>query len=281
MNLAPLQTFLTILETGSLVRAAERLNVTQSTVTARLKTLEDDLGQPLIQRLKSGAVPTASGLRLRRYAETILGLWGQARQEARLPDTVGTICNFAVDPDLWPGLGQSVMRCVLDADPGAAFSLLQGTDEQLAAWLAAGRADLVLTASPPRQAGYRVFDLPGDELILVSSLPDVPLRFDPGYVYVDAGEGFGRQHAVHYADAGTARISFGAAGPALDFLLDRGGTAYLPRRLARSALASGILFEITAAPVFQRPLYLVADEGPAIRWVWLQDLVASLTGKAG
>jgi DNA-binding transcriptional LysR family regulator len=36
MNLTSLQTFLAILETGSLVRAADKLNVTQSTVTARL-----------------------------------------------------------------------------------------------------------------------------------------------------------------------------------------------------------------------------------------------------
>ena len=46
MNLQSLATFLAIIETGSLVRAAERLNVTQSTVTARLKALEDHLGHP-------------------------------------------------------------------------------------------------------------------------------------------------------------------------------------------------------------------------------------------
>ena len=55
MNLTSLQTFLAILETGSLVRAADKLNVTQSTVTARLKTLEEELGQVLINRQKSGA----------------------------------------------------------------------------------------------------------------------------------------------------------------------------------------------------------------------------------
>jgi DNA-binding transcriptional LysR family regulator len=47
MNLANLETFLKIVETGSLVRASEALNVTQSTVTARMKSLEDELGQTL------------------------------------------------------------------------------------------------------------------------------------------------------------------------------------------------------------------------------------------
>ena len=55
MHLAALQTFLAIVETGSLVRASQRLNVTQSTVTARLKGLEAELGQTLLYRQKSGA----------------------------------------------------------------------------------------------------------------------------------------------------------------------------------------------------------------------------------
>ena len=44
MNITGLKTFVSIVETGSLVRASEQLNVTQSTVTARLRTLEQELG---------------------------------------------------------------------------------------------------------------------------------------------------------------------------------------------------------------------------------------------
>ena len=74
MNLAALQTFLTIVETGSLVRASEQLNVTQSTVTARLKTLEDELGTRLLNRYKSGTTLTPAGTRLLRYARAMTGL---------------------------------------------------------------------------------------------------------------------------------------------------------------------------------------------------------------
>ena len=75
MNIAAIQTFLAIVETGSLARAASRLNVTQSTVTTRLKTLEATLGQKLINRSKTGASTTSAGLRLQRYAEAIVGSW--------------------------------------------------------------------------------------------------------------------------------------------------------------------------------------------------------------
>ena len=280
MNLSALQTFLAILETGSLVRASEKLNVTQSTITARLQALESHLGETLINRVKSGATPTAAGLRLRRYAETILGLWGQAQQEARLPASVGSICNLATDPDLWPGLGDRIMHHILDADPSSALSVLQGSDDQLAGWLDTGRADLVLTTAPPRQAGVTVYELRPDALILVSTEVDTPIRFNPGYVFVEAGEAFGRAHAVFYADAGTARITFGVAAPALDFLLSRGGSAYLPRRIVKTALAARRLHEIQTAPTFERPIYLAAKTQAAARWPWLPDLIAHLSDGA-
>ena len=86
MQLSELKTFLAIIETGSLVRASYKLHVTQSTITARLKTLEDSLGQRLVNRTKSGATLTAAGIRLHRYAQTIDELWSQAQQETALPD---------------------------------------------------------------------------------------------------------------------------------------------------------------------------------------------------
>ena len=91
MNLAELQTFLAIVETGSLVRASEKLNITQSTVTARLKGLESELGRTLLHRHKSGAELTAAGLKFKRYAEVMSELWRQARLETALPPSVDTV----------------------------------------------------------------------------------------------------------------------------------------------------------------------------------------------
>ncbi|MDH3604499.1 MAG: LysR family transcriptional regulator, partial [Candidatus Tectomicrobia bacterium] len=85
MNITALKTFLAIVETGNLVRAAEHLNVTQSTVTARVSNLEHDLGQRLFHRRKSGAELTTSGFKFQRYAQQMTDLWRQARQETSLP----------------------------------------------------------------------------------------------------------------------------------------------------------------------------------------------------
>ena len=90
-----LQTFLAIVR-NSLVRASTAMNVTQSTVTSRLQTLEAELGQTLVLRQKNGATLTAAGIKLRRYAEAMTQLWLQAKQETPLPPGIDAICNIGV-----------------------------------------------------------------------------------------------------------------------------------------------------------------------------------------
>ena len=54
MDVAAAKTFLAIVEAGNFVAAAQRLHVTQSTVSARIKTLESALGRELFIRNKAG-----------------------------------------------------------------------------------------------------------------------------------------------------------------------------------------------------------------------------------
>ena len=106
INIVSLHTFIAIVETGSLVRASEKMNVTQSTVTARLKILEQELGQVLLNRHKSGTTLTPAGSKLLRYAHVMTGLWRQAQNEAGLPDGVDSLCSFGCHSDLWLGKGR-------------------------------------------------------------------------------------------------------------------------------------------------------------------------------
>ena len=67
MNLSEIQTFNAVVSTGNLNKAAEVLHVTQSTVYARLNNLEQELGQVLFHRKKSGAELTPAGFRFEKY----------------------------------------------------------------------------------------------------------------------------------------------------------------------------------------------------------------------
>ena len=276
MQLTELRTFLSIIETGSLVRAAERLNVTQSTVTSRLKSLEAELGQTLINRQKSGATLTAAGVRLQRYASTIADLWRQAQQETALPDALSSVCNMGVDPDLWDGLGEAMFEYLRVQVPQVALSVWQGNQTELGGWLNDGLIDISLSYWPNASQHQDIIPIHEDQLILVSTRPDSPIRFDPGYVFVEAGEEFGKAHATAYADANTSRISFGSAQLGLRYLLKTGGTAYLPERMVRDHLEAGTLFKLRDAPVFQRRAFLIANSAARSAWPWFDDCLQAI-----
>ncbi len=272
MNLASLQTFLAILETGSLARASERLHVGQSTVTARLQRLEQEIGQNLFHRNKSGVLLTAAGLKFRRYAEAMTDLWQQARQETSMPAGISSVFNLGCDIDFWSDIGRSLLGRIHAQHPDTALSAWPGKYDELDQWLATGLIDAALTHHPILRERMTVYELARESLVLVSTRADAPIRFDPGYVYVEAGGDFGRRHAAAYADAGIAKVSFGCSTWALDFLLDRGGSAYLPERLAAAHCESGRLHRLAEAPVFTRDVYLIANDAAAENWPWLARL---------
>lgn len=275
MQLAELRTFLAIIETGSLVRASEQLNVTQSTVTARLKSLETELGQSLINRQKSGATLTAAGLKLHRYATTISELWQQARAETALPDGLSSVCNLGCHTDLWQSLGERIFNYVSSSETNVAFSVSTGGQSDLAIWLNDGLTDMSLTYWPSVRQNQQIVTTFVDRLVLVSTNANTPIKFDPGYVYVEAGEEFDREHAAAYSDAGIARISFNTAQMAVEYLLTKGGSAYLPERIARDYIKSKQLYELNA-PVFSRTSYLLVNTSVGDSWPWLDDCVAQL-----
>lgn len=79
MNLKQLETFVAIVQSGSFNAAAERLNSTQSTISARMQELEEILATPLFDRSTRRALLTAKGRELIAYAERILELSTEIR----------------------------------------------------------------------------------------------------------------------------------------------------------------------------------------------------------
>jgi len=270
MHLETIETFLTVLEEGSLTRTADRLHVSASTVTTRLHTLERELGLKLVHRHKLRATPTAAGLRFKQNAETMMGLWSQSKQEAALPNAVTAVGNLGVHADLWPTRGQRLFSFLRESEPTMALGVSIGGPAELVRWLASGRTDLALTHSPTANHGQTSHELTPDHLVLVSTQKDGPIAFDPGYVLVDHGAEFGRQHAKAYADAMVARVSFNTSQLALDHILTHGGSAYVPVKLADVLLQQSAVFRLDAVE-FDRRTWLVVSDGASQEWGWLDE----------
>lgn len=280
MNLTSLQTFIAIVETGNLVRASQQLHVTQSTVTARLKALEDELGQQLLNRHKSGTTLTPAGSKLLRYARVMTGLWRQAKYETALPDGLSSVCTFGCDRELWHGPGRAFFNGVVSGHPEMAVSVMQGGARELETWLVEGMVDVILTYDATLRGNQTVYELPPEDLALFSDRADTPIDGDPLYIFVDHGPDYRREHDEVYHDAGVARISFDSSWWALQCMLDRGGSAYLPRALAQPYVRDGRLYELESAPVFTRKKHVIVNDAAARNWPWFEPLVGHLRARS-
>ena len=100
MKIDHIRTFLEISNCGNFNRAAENLHVTQSTVSARVKAMEDRFGRILFTRGHSGVELTSAGQHFREYALNIQRLW-QAGATAY-------IAARKFQPRYRPRLGRSV-----------------------------------------------------------------------------------------------------------------------------------------------------------------------------
>ena len=80
MDVFALQTFLTVAREGSFSRAAKRLGRTQPAISQALRKLEDEIGEPLLDRSSRDGTLTDAGRVLLDYAEQLLNLRDEARQ---------------------------------------------------------------------------------------------------------------------------------------------------------------------------------------------------------
>ena len=168
-----LRLFLTILEEGSLRRAAARCRIAQSAITRRIQLLEQDLGGRVLERTSAGVRPTGGGYALAEKAKTLLVDYDSAMAEVRRlvrgeSDRlrIGYIAS-AVQEYLGPALVELRRRY-----PKLKIKMLDQTPAEIITALRRGEIDLALTA-------YGAEALSGDfytrKLASVPSLVALPL----------------------------------------------------------------------------------------------------------
>jgi DNA-binding transcriptional LysR family regulator len=91
LDLELLRSFVSVVDSGGFTRAGDRVHRTQSTVSQQIKRLEDDLGQPLLNRTGKDVTPTEAGERLLSYARRLLSLAEEARDVLSRPGNEGAI----------------------------------------------------------------------------------------------------------------------------------------------------------------------------------------------
>ncbi|RED49740.1 LysR family transcriptional regulator [Aestuariispira insulae] len=257
MDVTLARTFLAVVETGSFMEAANHVHVTQSTVSMRIKTLEEQLGQSLFDRSKAGASLTAVGRRFQRHALSMVRVWEQARIEVALPPGYQSALTVGGQFSLWDGFLLKWLALSRTDAPEIAIRTQIGFSDALMQRLIEGNLDLAIIYTPQSRPGFRIEKLFEEELVLVSSAPQTTEPPGPNYIYIDWGPEFQADHSQFFPEISIPGIYMELGSLGLKYLLENPASGYFPHRLAKPLLDQGRLQLVEGAPRFNYPAYAV------------------------
>lgn len=262
MDIDLARTFLEIIRSGSFIATAERLHVTQTAVTARVRSLEAQLGCRLFVRNRAGARLTSDGERFVAYANQLVQTWEAARRDLPLPQGYDKLLSLGAEVSLCHPLMLAWVKRLRQVLPDHALRSEVASDSELQHKLDLGLLDAALVHRPEYLPGLQVEQLMEEKLIQVAHIE----RPEP-YLYVDWGPAFRSQHDLAMPEHIRAALSFSLGPLAMQYLLQQGGRGYFRTRVAQRYLDEGLLKRVEQAPEFSYPVYLVyprAAESPVL-----------------
>lgn len=256
MDIELAKTFLEIMSVGTFNEAAERLNVTQTTVTARVKALETALGKQLFIRNRAGAKLTQDGERFAGYALSLVQTWDQAKQQLNLPVQQRQSIRIAAEQSLWNPLMVDWINTIQSNTDNIHIQSEVGDVEKLIIALEQNQLDAILVHRPNYYSGFVVEQLVEEKLIHVQ----IPNKPKPD-LFIDWGSEFKRHFDATLPQKRQAAMSFNLGPLALKVMLKNGGNGYFRTRVVAHYLAQGVLEKVTGAPEFSYPIYLLYRKG--------------------
>jgi len=252
MDIELARTFLDIMRSGSLIATAERLHVTQTTVTARVKSLESQLGCQLFVRNRAGAILTMEGERFVDYATQIVQLWEKAKCDLILPEEKTSSITIGGELSLWnplllnwiSDLRSSHESFVVQVETGEANSLISRVNH--------GVLDIAVVYRPEYLPGLKIELLLEEKLIMVAGATSP----DP-YIYVNWGPTYEGQHDSAFPGKRRASLSIDFGLLALEYLLAHSGSGYFRARVVQRYIEEKKLYPVANAPEFTYPIYAI------------------------
>ncbi|WP_435259021.1 LysR family transcriptional regulator [Thioclava sp. FR2] len=256
-----IDTFLDLIESRSFNRTADRMGITQSTVSARVKALEDAVGARLFHRSRAGTEPTTEALRLAPHARILRQEWTLARRSVEKRGAVALTLRISIQNDLAHAqLGPLVgdLRKLL---PQTAFYIEPDYSTQMCTDLTTGAQDFGVMFSPKAQAGlyfesvgvipYRLISTHAQRLEEVEAERYVMAHFSPA---------FETAHRAALPDLSAAPVSAGQSSAVESLLREMGGSGYVMEPRAKTMVETGVFRWVTDAPILEQPVYAAMHE---------------------
>lgn len=168
MDLQQLRAIIAIAETGSVTKAAERLNIVQPALSRRVRLLEETLGKRIFDRTHAGMRLTEEGERMVQVAKQALFLLYQAIADiGETEHSISGVVTVGLLPSTCELLAGDLVHVVKDRFPKVRLRLCSGYAGELQEWVESGVADIALLYDPRESASVQIRPLLDEPLFLV------------------------------------------------------------------------------------------------------------------
>lgn len=176
MDIRVLRYFLAVAREQSFSIAAERLFLSQPTLSRQLRELEDELGKPLLNRSSKGVTLTEEGMILRARAEEIVALIDKAEQEVRQSgDQISGMVYIGAGETYAVKLIADTAQHLRSLHPGLQYSLYSADGSDVIERLDKGLLDFGIVFQSVDTSKYNVIELPLKDRFGVLMRRDSPL----------------------------------------------------------------------------------------------------------
>lgn len=166
MDVIQIRSFLAVSEAGSVTKAADLLDLSQSAMSGQIARLEQELSRALFTRHGRGVTLTDAGRAFRERAVRILLEIDAAKAELTIDPKAGRV-SLAAIPTVAPYILPDAIDIFRQRRPLAAIEALELTTEELLAAVRHGEVDLGIAAEPIAPEGLVIESLREEELMLV------------------------------------------------------------------------------------------------------------------
>ena len=176
MEIRVLRYFLEVAREGSVTHAAQRLHISQPTLSKQLKDLEAELGKKLFVRSSFSVRLTDEGMLLRKRAEDILSMVDKTAEEFKALGqlTGGDIHIGCAESEGIKHLARRI-KAVQSRIPSIRVHLYSGDTDDLAERLDRGLLDFAVIAQAVDLSKYNYLEVPGTDTWGVVMRKDAPL----------------------------------------------------------------------------------------------------------
>jgi len=259
MRLDQLKGFLFIAETASFRRAAELLNTTQPTLSARIRILEERLGHRLFDRAAGGVRLTQAGHDFRPYAAMAVEALERAQAQLSVPRGWSGTLSVGLHSYLVQSHGLTLLSALRAAFPDRLIRIETGYSAEIIMLIESGLADIGLIFVPRLTSELSVDRMGNQEIHLFASLglassdPDFLER----YVSIHWGEDFRSHESDCLPGLGVPRQSVASPELAMQILLQGPAAAFLDDSHVQKADPGKILHKVDGVAPYRRSVYSV------------------------